>query len=141
MKMLTFQKHAKRKSKVLQKETFAMLFWLVFSACTLFVHSIKLKLITVACSSKSIFQYQYLHDFKVISDIKITIQLSLLFHSFYFISQYSSDVRKTEYISFQRQSLFNLQDLSILDTVKITDGQLYARIAFIVVPIHLKTTP
>ena len=36
MKMLTFQKHAKRKSKVLQKETFAMLFWLVFSACTVF---------------------------------------------------------------------------------------------------------
>ena len=34
MKMLTFQKHAKRKSKVLQKETFAMLFWLVFSVCT-----------------------------------------------------------------------------------------------------------
>ena len=138
--MLTFQKHAKRKSKVLQKETFAMLFLLVFSACTLFVLSIKFKLITVACSSHQSFQYQYLHDFKVISDIKITIQLSLLFHCFYFMSQYSSDVRKTEYISFQRQSLFNLQDLSILDTVKMTDGQLYTRLVFIVVPIHLKTT-
>ena len=45
MKMLTFQKHAKGKSKVLQKETFAMLFWIVFSVYTLFVLSIKFKLI------------------------------------------------------------------------------------------------
>ena len=48
MKTLTFQKHAKRKCEVLRKETFAMLFWLVLSVCTLFVLSIQFKLIILA---------------------------------------------------------------------------------------------